>query len=168
MTDTVEARSDLIECIPFEPSLAGAFRDINLEWISSMFTVEAMDTVALDHPQREILDRGGRIWFARHAEHGVIGTLAMLRREGEIFELSKMGVSAKARGLKVGETLLQYALAEIEILGIELLFLLTNWKCEAAIHLYEKNHFVHDDEIMQRFGKLYERCNVAMRYTRIP
>ena len=44
------------------------------------------------------------------------------------------------------------------------LFLLTNKKCEAAIHLYEKNGFVHCEEIMQKFGCAYERCDVAMHY----
>ena len=38
--------------------------------------------------------------------------------------------------------------------------LLSNAKCAAAVHLYEKAGFRHDAEIMAR----YERCNVAMRY----
>ena len=43
-------------------------------------------------------------------------------------------------------------------------YLLTNRKCEAAIHLYEKLGFVHDAEIMAKFGARYERCDVAMSY----
>jgi ribosomal protein S18 acetylase RimI-like enzyme len=47
---------------------------------------------------------------------------------------------------------------------IETLYLLTNARCEAAIHLYEKLGFRHDADIMARYGARYERCNVAMRH----
>ena len=49
-------------------------------------------------------------------------------------------------------------------MGAELLYLLSNRKSAAAIHLYEKLGFRHDAEIMQRFGIRYARCDVAMRY----
>jgi ribosomal protein S18 acetylase RimI-like enzyme len=45
------------------------------------------------------------------------------------------------------------------------LFLLSNKKAEAAVHLYEKLGFRHDAEIMAHYGASYDRCNVAMRYT---
>ena len=44
------------------------------------------------------------------------------------------------------------------------LYLLTNKRCAAAVHLYEKLGFRHDKEIMARYGAEYERCDVAMRY----
>jgi ribosomal protein S18 acetylase RimI-like enzyme len=40
---------------------------------------------------------------------------------------------------------------------------LTNTRCAAAIHLYEKNGFRHDAGIMARYGARHERCDVAMR-----
>ena len=49
-------------------------------------------------------------------------------------------------------------------LGAERLYLLSNSKSAAAIHLYEKLGFVHDTGIMDEFGARYERCNVAMLY----
>lgn len=42
--------------------------------------------------------------------------------------------------------------------------LLSNAKCAAAVHLYEKAGFRHDADIMARYGARCERCNVAMRY----
>jgi ribosomal protein S18 acetylase RimI-like enzyme len=42
--------------------------------------------------------------------------------------------------------------------------LLTNRRCESAIHLYEKVGFEHDADIMSRYGKQYQRADVAMRY----
>ena len=49
-------------------------------------------------------------------------------------------------------------------MGAEQLYLLTNRKCEAAIHLYEKAGFRHDAAIMARYGARYARCDVAMDY----
>ena len=85
-----------------------------------------------------------------------------------IDELTKMGVLQSARGLKVGERLLQHGLKEARKRGFSELYLLTSWKCKAAIHLYERNGFRHDDELLETYGEKYQRCSVAMRYQLAP
>ncbi len=76
-----------------------------------------------------------------------------------------MGVLNAARGQKAGEFLLCAAIDHAHKSGwAERLYLLTNRKSQAAIHLYRKNGFVEDGEIMDRFGPQYHRCDVAMRY----
>jgi N-acetylglutamate synthase-like GNAT family acetyltransferase len=149
---------------PFEPALAHHFDIINKEWIDDMFVLEVIDKQVLEDPQHHIINKGGRIWFAEHPTLGIVGTCAFWNKGGSSFELTKMGVLKSARGLKVGEVLLQHVLHEAQLLGIKKLFLLTNTKCESAIHLYEKNGFVHDKTIMHDYGKNYARCNVAMLY----
>lgn len=148
----------------FTPQLAHYFKTINQEWIEDMFVMEAIDLQVLSEPQKHIIDQGGHIWFAEHAELGIVGTGALYKKSAGSYELTKMGVLKKARGLKVGELLLKHILSEAKTIGYNELFLLTNTKCESAIHLYEKNGFNHDSGIMQNYGKLYQRCNVAMRY----
>ena len=156
--------SSKLAILPYSPELARAFRDINAEWIEDMFELESKDIRILENPQAEIIDKGGFIFFVSEPKLGVIGTVALIKTgEGE-YELSKMGVLKKARGLYAGEFLLRAVLAQAEILGVKNLYLLTNKKCEAAIHLYEKSGFEHDRDIMKRFGREYSRCNVAMRY----
>ena len=148
----------------FEPALAHHFEAINKEWIDDMFVLETIDKQVLEDPQRHIIDKGGKIWFAEHPTLGIVGTCAFWNKGDNSFELTKMGVLKSARGLKVGEILLQHVLNEAQALKIKKLFLLTNAKCEAAIHLYEKNGFVHDKTIMRDYGQNYTRCNVAMLY----
>jgi GNAT superfamily N-acetyltransferase len=80
------------------------------------------------------------------------------------FELTKMGVRETARGLKVGEFLLEAIIARAQGMGATKLYLLTNHICEAAIHLYAKHGFVHDAGVMAEYGARYERCDVAMLY----
>ena len=149
---------------PFEPALAHHFEIINKEWIDDMFVLETIDEQVLEDPQSHIIDKGGKIWFAEHPTLGIVGTCAFWNKGNNNFELTKMGVLKSARGLKIGEILLQHVLNEAQSLGIKKLFLLTNSKCESAIHLYEKNGFVHDKTIMQDYGQNYARCNVAMSY----
>lgn len=148
----------------FDDSLAGAFYEINAEWITAMFSLEPADREVIEQPRAQIVDSGGAILFVEAPGLGVIGTCA-LRKAGEgVFELTKMAVRPAARGLKAGEFLLAATIARAFELGAETLYLLTNSACAAAIHLYEKNGFRHDAAIMAAHGARYERCNVAMRY----
>ncbi len=64
---------------------------------------------------------------------------------------------------KTGEFLL-HAVIGRAIENAKTVYLLTNSKCVAAIHVYEKLGFVHDAQIMAQLGARYERCDVAMRY----
>jgi len=166
---------------PYEPALAGAFEAINTEWLEELFEVEESDVETLQNPDR-IVAAGGEIWFAElmnaakpgdplHVD-SVVGCAALRRIEPPLaepdeglFELTKMGVLASARGNKVGEPLLLQVLERArENPAIRRLFLLTSKKCEAAIHLYEKHGWQHDQAMLDRFGHVYRRSNVGMIY----
>lgn len=148
----------------YTDDLAVRFHEINAEWIEAMFSLEDNDRRILSDPRGEILDRGGLILFVEAEDLGIVGTCALMRTDEGCFELTKMAVSERARGRKAGEHLLRAALARVHAMDVGTLYLLTNTKCEAAVHLYEKVGFRHDAEIMERFGRRYARCNVAMRF----
>jgi DNA-binding MarR family transcriptional regulator/ribosomal protein S18 acetylase RimI-like enzyme len=153
-----------VEILPFSPTRAKDFHDINVQWIEAMFALEATDREVLENPETLILSKGGDILFASVADLGVVGTCALQKTGVGQFELTKMGVLDSARGHKVGEALLQAVLDRARAMNARVLYLLTSHRCEAAIHLYEKLGFRHDREIMERFGARYERCDVAMRH----
>ena len=149
----------------FSDDLAETFYRINAEWIGEMFALEDNDVTLLSHPRELIVDKGGAVLFAQTPDLGVVGTCAIMRMKDGWFELTKMGVSKTARGRKVGEFLLAAALERARAMGVaDRLYLLTNRKCAAAVHLYGKLGFEHDAEIMRRFGGRYERCDVAMSF----
>ncbi|MBO9707177.1 MAG: MarR family transcriptional regulator/GNAT family N-acetyltransferase [Caulobacter sp.] len=163
--DRVTAPAPEMTIREFEDDLAEPFYRINADWIETMFTLEENDVTLLSNPRQLIVDKGGAILFAETPDLGVVGTCAIMRMKDGWFELTKMGVSPVARGRKVGEALLAAALDKARTMGVaNRLYLLTNRKCAAAIHLYEKLGFEHDAEIMATFGSRYERCDVAMRY----
>jgi GNAT superfamily N-acetyltransferase len=164
--DVLAARSNpsLLTIREYSDDLAAYFHDINAEWINDMFRLEATDREVLENPRARIVDPGGVILFAEAKGLGIVGTCALQKTGERSFELTKMGVRASARGLKVGEFLLRAMIERAMQIGAEPLYLLTNTKCAAAIHLYEKAGFQHDADIMARYGARYARCNVAMRY----
>ena len=148
----------------FSDDLAVTFHEINAEWINSMFKLEESDLEVLQDPRGRIIDCGGAILFVEAAGLGIVGTCALRRSGDDSFELTKMGVCASARGLKAGEFLLAATIDRAAAMNAKTLYLLTNRRCEAAIHLYEKLGFRHDAEIMEKYGSRYERCDVALRY----
>lgn len=150
--------------VEYDDSLAGAFHDINAEWIEAMFVLEPTDREVLENPRARIIEPGGAILFVEAEGLGVVGACALQKTGPTAYELTKMGVRETARGLKAGEFLLEAVIARAQALGADPLYLLTNAKCAAAVHLYEKLGFVHDAGIMADYGARYERCNVAMLY----
>ena len=149
----------------YTPELQHYFHDINAEWIAAMFKFETADREVLEDPKSHILDGGGAILFVEAQGLGIIGTCAIRKTGPKSAELTKMGVRAAVRGLKAGEFLLAAAIERARKMKIDDLYLLTNSKCESAIHLYEKLGFAHDAEIKAKYGARYKRCDVAMRFT---
>jgi DNA-binding MarR family transcriptional regulator/N-acetylglutamate synthase-like GNAT family acetyltransferase len=159
-----ESAPPLLTIHDYDDALAPHFSAINAEWIESMYRLEETDRIVLENPRREIVDRGGTILFVEAAGLGIVGACALQKTGPDQYELTKMGVLAKARGLKAGEFLLEAVIARAQAMGAKRLYLLSNKKSAAAIHLYEKLGFVHDAGIMAEFGVRYARCDVAMLY----
>ncbi len=148
----------------YSDALAPAFRDINAQWIAAMYRLEQTDIDVLENPRERIIDKGGDILFVEASGLGIVGACALQKTGEGQYELTKMGVLESARGRKAGEFLLKAVIARAQAMDARTLYLLSNKKSEAAVHLYEKLGFVHDEGIMRDFGARYERCNVAMLY----
>ena len=148
----------------FSDDLAEDFYRINAQWIEDMYRLEQTDIDVLKNPRERIIDPGGDILFVEDPAFGIVGTCGLQKTGERQFELTKMGVLAEARGRKAGEFLLHATIERAFALGCDRLYLLSNAKGAAGVHLYEKAGFVHDAGIMEAFGRRYERCNVAMLY----
>lgn len=59
-----ERESSRVEVVDYQPQHEAAFRELNLDWITTHFKVEPSDRKALDDPKGYILDRGGFILVA--------------------------------------------------------------------------------------------------------
>lgn len=154
---TKRAGRPALRVVDFAPRFAKAFREINLAWIERHFGVEESDRRQLDHPQVEILDRGGHILVAVEGRTP-LGVVALVPHGEGCFELAKMGVAPDAQGRGIGETLLRAAIERARASGAERVYLESNTSLESAIRLYRRLGF----NVVDGGASPYCRCNIQM------
>lgn len=147
-----------IEIIDFNETYAPFFKEINLEWLQAYFYVEDYDHKILSQPYKYIIQTGGHIFFAKIGEQ-IAGTVALIAREENSFELSKMGVFERFRGLKIGDRLMEAAIQYSAKQGKSTVWLESNRKLNPALSLYRKFGFV---ETPLNPETPYERCDIRM------
>ena len=155
MSNTV--LEDRVEIIPFSPELNHHIKELNFEWLNKYFKVEPNDEIVLSNPQKEIIDKGGFIFYAKY-NNQIVGTFSLLKIDECTFELSKMAITEKIQGLGIGKKLLEHCFNFAKEKNIQKLILYSNRKLETAIHLYKKYGFV---EIELENG-MYERADIKM------
>ena len=142
----------------FRDDLAPHFEKLNLEWIERHFRVEGRDREVLGSPRREIVDRGGQVFFLLEGDQ-VLGTCAMIPHGECVYELSKMAVQPASRGRGLGDRLLDAAIAWARGHGARRVFLESNTVLVPAIELYRKHGF---RTTRLGPGEEYERSNIEM------
>ncbi|MCJ8344275.1 bifunctional helix-turn-helix transcriptional regulator/GNAT family N-acetyltransferase, partial [bacterium] len=147
-----------IEIIDYNNSYQNEFYKIGKSWIESMFFMEDSDLKILTNPKKYILDDGGKILLARY-KNEILGTCALIKLKNRRYELTKMGVLPKAKGLKIGKKLMVASIQKCRNLNAKSIYLETSYKCEEAIALYRK--FGFKNVAIQSDCK-YERCELAM------
>lgn len=130
-----------MEIISFEPGYAKDFRDLNIEWLEKYFWVEPHDEEVLGNPVKYIIAPGGNIFFVREDDK-IIGTVALMKIEDGIFELTKMAVVPAAQGKSIGQKLMAHTIEYAKGRGWKKLIIWSNRKLENAIHIYKKFGFV--------------------------
>lgn len=148
-----------VQIVDYKPMYREAFKQLNEEWISKYFKMEAADHKALDNPQKNILDKGGCILVAlfNNEPVGVCALIKMNDPDYE-YELAKMAVSPKAQGKSIGWLLGKAAIEKARSLGAKKLYLESNTILQPAINLYYKLGF---KKVVRR-ATPYERCNIQM------
>lgn len=129
-----------MEIIAFEPKYAEDFRKLNIQWLEKYFWVEPHDEEVLGKPEKYIIEPGGNIFFIRE-DGEIIGTVALMKIDNGVFELTKMAVVPAAQGKRIGQQLMQYTLNFAKEKGWEKLIIFSNRKLENAIHIYKKYGF---------------------------
>lgn len=148
-----------LEIIDFKNEYAPYFYDLNIEWLKTFFYVEPYDEEVLSNPDKYIIDKGGHIFFAK-LYNEIVGTVALMpMTENNVYELTKMGVSPKHRGHKIGQQLMQKCIDFAKEHRFNKLVLYSNTKLENAIYIYKKYSFI---EIPVEENCPYERCNIKM------
>ena len=148
-----------VNIISFNKKYSKNFYDLNLEWLKTFFVVEPYDEEVLSKPDVYIVNKGGHIFFAKLNDE-IVGTVALMptMKEG-VFELTKMAVSPKHRGFKIGQQLMQHCIDFAKENVFEGLILYSNTKLENAIYIYRKYGFI---EIPVEADSPYIRSDIKM------
>ena len=149
----------MVNIISFEKKYAKDFYSLNIEWLTTYFYVEPYDEKVLSKPETYIINKGGHIFFAKQ-DNDIVGTVALMPIGNEgLFELTKMAVSPKHRGHKIGQKLMQYSIDYAKSMGLPKLLLYSNTKLENAIYIYRKYGFI---EVPVEANSPYKRSDIKM------
>ncbi|HET7306772.1 MAG TPA: GNAT family N-acetyltransferase [Gammaproteobacteria bacterium] len=149
----------MIEIIPFSVEHSAAFRDLNLEWVSTLFRVEPHDEEQLSHPER-ILEDGGEIWLAQR-DGEIVGTGVLFCEGEDSYEIAKMAVRPDMRGQGIGRQILTNLIRRFREREGERLWLQTNSRLKNAIALYRQAGFV---DFTPSEPSPYERADVFLEW----
>jgi GNAT superfamily N-acetyltransferase len=144
----------------FEPRFAAAFRTLNEAWITRFFAMEPKDAEIIGDPQRQIIDKGGHVFFA--IEDGApVGCVALIPMADGGFELAKMAVLEASQGRGHAKALMAACVERARALGASRLYLESNEILTPARALYRAFGF-RDLEPERRLASPYSRANVWM------
>jgi ribosomal protein S18 acetylase RimI-like enzyme len=146
-----------LQIIAYQPVYAKDFYDLNVAWLKKYFYVEPYDEKVLSNPKEYVLDSGGFIFFAKY-NNAIVGVVALIN-QNTFFELSKMAVSPKYQGLKIGQKLMHFCIEFAKSKNWKNITLYSHRKLVPAINLYRKIGF---KEVELEKDVHYERANIKM------
>lgn len=146
-----------IEIIPFEEKYAQYFYDLNADWLKKYFYIEPYDEKVLSNPKQYVIDAGGFIFFAKYNTE-IVGVVSLINQK-TFFELSKMAVSPKYQGFKIGQQLMDFTINFAKEKGWNSITLYSHRSLKAAIQLYKNVGF---KEIPVEKDSHYERADIKM------
>lgn len=149
----------MIEIIPFTEDKKEYIKVLNYEWLQKYFAVEPNDVIQLSDPVKEIVNKGGLIFYATY-NNEIIGTYSLMKIADTEYELAKMAVTEKCKSLGIGKMMMDHSIKEAVKLGAKILSLYSNTKLIAAINLYRKYGF---EEVSLPSAVHYERANIKMK-----
>lgn len=147
-----------VEIIAYNPVYDELFYSLNREWLQKYFEVEPEDERILRNPRKEIIKKGGMIFFAR-IDGEIIGTCAAVKIDRSTYELAKMAVTEKAKGKQAGKKLALAVIGFAWSKKAKFVTLLTNSKLTAAVNLYKSLGF---ETVPGRQESSYKRSVVRM------
>ncbi len=147
-----------MEILSYTPKYAEDFKNLNIAWLEKYFWVEPHDEDVLGNPEKYIIEPGGNIFFVKDNDE-IIGTVALMKMEDNIFELTKMAVTPAAQGKKIGQQLMEHTINFAKNKGWQKLIIYSNRKLENAIYIYKKYGFV---EIPIENNNPYSRGDIKM------
>lgn len=154
------ALSKQVSIVDYEPKFRQAFKDLNKEWIDEYFKMEESDYKYLDHPEENIIQKGGYILVAVYEEKaiGICALVKMAETEKQDYELAKMAIAPEFHGQGLGYLLANAVIEKAKSVKAKSLYLESNTILVPAVRLYRKLGFTE----IKGISSPYERTNIHM------
>lgn len=148
-----------MKIIEYDPKYKDDFIQFNKDWIIENFKfVEKEDLETFDNIEK-YLHQGSMVYFATEKDTLLAGCMAK-KEDNNVFEICKLcsnkNLEHKGAGTLVFKACMDYAINS----GAEKIYILSNSKLKAALHIYEKFGFKKVDLKDTR----YERGDIAFEY----
>lgn len=147
--------------VPYDKKYRDEFIRLNFEWIDKMFKIELIDVQDLARIDDNIA-AGGQIYLAVNDQDEVMACCE-ISPIGDKWEIQKFAANPKYKGQGAGKAVLKACLDYAKKNNYHDLILITNTKCEAAIHLYKEFGFKQVPINKEMFP--FKRANVQMELT---
>lgn len=146
----------------YTPAYKKYFFNLNREWIEEHFgAVESEDLKALQHPEEEILNKGGMIFFALY-NNQVVGTAAIQTEGGKNFRLDMFAVSKGLRSKGIGKALFEHALQYVRAKNAAMLISFTSPLLTDSLNFYIRNGF-YAVPMSQAEQSMFKRPTIKMQ-----
>lgn len=145
-----------MKVVPYEPKYKNIFIEMNKKWIEEMFVLEKTDIDILNNVDN-LLAQGGEIFFTLDDDENVLACCMLEPHENGDWEIAKFASTGKVKG--AGSMCLQACIDCAKEKNIDKLLIVSNTKCEAAVHLYRKFNFTEIPVDKEKFP--FDRANIA-------
>ena len=147
-----------MKIVPYEKKYKEDFIEMNKQWISQMFVIEEEDLAVLNNIECA-LEAGGQIFFAVDDAEEVLACCMIAPLPNGEWEIEKFCASGMYTGTGAGSACLKACIDYARAKCVKKVVIVTNTKCEQAIHLYKKFGFIEVPVDKEKFP--FERANIA-------
>ena len=151
-----------MKIVPYDKKYKNTFIEMNKEWISSMFVIEQEDIAMLNNIDKTIV-AGGQIFFAVNYHDEVLACCMIAPLPNGEWEIEKFCARGMYTGTGAGSACLKACMDYAKEKHVEKVVIVTNKKCEHAVHLYKKFGFLEVPVDRNKFP--YDRADIAFEQT---
>ena len=146
-----------MKIVPYDKKYKNDFIEMNRLWISEMFVLEKEDLEVLNNVDK-LVEQGAEIFFAIDDDETVLACCMIEPLSNGEWEIAKFC----ARGMHTGtggSACLQACIEFAKKKEIKKIVIVSNRKCENAVHLYRKFGFVEVPVDQEKFP--FDRADIA-------
>ncbi|MCH7964709.1 MAG: MarR family transcriptional regulator [Bacteroidetes bacterium] len=124
-----------INIVPYNRKYKSDFAKLNYEWLEKYFEIDIESKRTLKNPEKDIIKKGGEIFFAILNEY-VVGTCAVSKIDNSAFKITNICVTEEEKGRQIGKKLALTSIGYAVEKDAERISININNKLNTALNLF--------------------------------